>query len=337
MLRLTVLAAGFVLVVAVSTVAFACGTSVRDASFGMPRDVHRLCVIGDATDSSANADYESLATWLEGPGAGLNLELVRVNADDPEVNWEEHAIPSAPPSLPVVVLAGRNSAERRSFLIDHWEPGPNAADLESLRLSPVRDAVLRDVLSHVAVLLYVPGTGADSGSAESVLETAVKEWKRKQPPGVSVVRADRADERERLLLSFAGIRPDGPDWVGVVFGRMKLMAPPLEGEEITVERLNELIGQLTQECSCLRSPQSMGVDMLCPWNERISAKVETILTPDILAARTEAEFYGSSRRLLVVTVVVLAVLGCANVLAATLIVLRKRRRYIPPTLDGQKG
>jgi len=96
---LTVLAAGLVALAAVlSPVASACGTSVRDASFGVPRDVHRLCVIGDATDGSANADYESLAPWLEGPGAGLNLELVRVNADDPEVNWEEHAIPSAPPS-----------------------------------------------------------------------------------------------------------------------------------------------------------------------------------------------------------------------------------------------
>jgi len=131
--------------------------------------------------------------------------------------------------------------------------------------------------------------------------------------------------------------PDGPDWVGVVFGRMKLMAPPLLGAEITVERLNELIGQLTQECSCLRSTQSMGVDMLCPWDERMSAKVETIITPDILAARTEAEFFGSSRRLLAVTVVALVVLALANVFAATLIMLRKRRRYIPPTLNGQKG
>jgi len=261
-LRLLVLLSGLF-----ATHAFACeDVTVRDAAFTESRDVHRLCVIADAEDSAGRELYDRLEGWFETSGTGLNVELVRVDADDPEVRWDEYGIPSVPPSLPVTVLAGSRYAERRRFFIDYWEPGPTLENLESMSTSPARDAMRTELVRRVAVLLYIPGTNGDAGSAEPVLDAVVKRWSSEVPLGLSVVRVDRSDERERLLLSFAGVEERGADWVAVVFGRGKLR-PFLEGPEITEARLDELIAPLVEGCTCLRPPSSLGVDIPMRWDE----------------------------------------------------------------------
>jgi hypothetical protein len=240
--------------------------TVRDAAFTEPRDVHRLCVMAGADDPAGQELYDRLDTWFKTSGTDLNLELVRVDADDPAVRWEEYGIPSAPPSLPVTVLAGSRYTERRRFFIDYWEPGPAPETLEPMFTSPARDDIRQEVVGKLAVLLYFPGTDGDAGSAEPVLDAVVNRWSAEVPLGVSVVRVDRSDERERLLLSFTGIEKQGPDWVAVVFGRGKLM-PFIGGSEITEDRLNEQIASLIEECTCLRHPSTLGVDIPMRWNE----------------------------------------------------------------------
>jgi hypothetical protein len=251
--------------------------TVRDTAFGVPRDVHRLCVMAQADDPAGQTLRGQLADWFETHGASLNVELVEVVADDPEVRWDEYGIPSAPPSLPVVVLAGSRYRERRGFYIDHWEPGPTTDDFDAIRTSPARERIRSEVMRNLAVLLYVPGTDADAGSAEPVLDAVVKRWSRRLPLGLSIVRVDRADERERVLLSFIGVREQGPDWVAVVFGRGKIM-PPLQGPDITEPRLDELITLAAGECTCLRHPSSMGVDIPMMWDEKNDAGVVPLRT-----------------------------------------------------------
>ena len=82
-----------------ASVAAACENAVRDAGFHGPRDIHRLCLITATDDDAAAAQRQRLADWLAGPAAGLNLELVHLCADDPDVQWTSYGIPSAPPSL----------------------------------------------------------------------------------------------------------------------------------------------------------------------------------------------------------------------------------------------
>jgi hypothetical protein len=247
--------------------ALACkDVTVRDAAFTESRDVHRLCLLAAADDPAGEELYNRLDGWFGTSGTSLNVELVRVDADSPDVAWEEYGIPSAPPSLPVAVLAGSRYADRRRFFIDYWEPGPNLDDLESMSTSPARDAMRTELVSRVAVLLYIPGTNGDVGSAEPVLDAVVKRWSSEVPLGLSVVRVDRSDDRERLLLSFTGVKEQGPDWVAVVFGRGKLM-PFLEGSGVTEARLNEFIASVVEGCTCLRPPSSLGVDIPMTWDE----------------------------------------------------------------------
>jgi hypothetical protein len=242
--------------------------TVRDAAFTEPRDVHCLYVLASGADATAKATLEGLQRWLQTSAPDLNVEAIGVSADAPELSWREMGIPSAPPSLPVVILTGRMALERRTFLVDHWEPGPGPADLEILKTSPARDALRKEVGRRLAVLLYCPGTGPDREVEGKVIESAAQKWSRKESLGVSVVRLDRADERERVLLSFTGIGKEGPDWLAVVFGRGKIL-PPILGKEITEERIDEDLAQLVEECTCLRSAASLGVDLPLLWEQTL--------------------------------------------------------------------
>ena len=136
--------------VAAGLSAHACDSgTVRDAAFKAKRDIHLLCVIANAGDPAAEQTYERLDTWLQGGAHDLNIRLERVNADDDSVRWPDLGIPTVPPNLPVVTLAGR--LQRRSFVIDHWEPAPSDEDLALLRTSPARERITKAILDYFGV------------------------------------------------------------------------------------------------------------------------------------------------------------------------------------------
>ncbi|MBI4581685.1 MAG: hypothetical protein HY718_18460 [Planctomycetes bacterium] len=303
-------------------------TSVRDAAFKEPRDVHRLAVIGDPDDAQPGRTHERLTAWAASLGDSLNLMVVRIDPEAPDVKWEEYGIPSAPPSLPVVTLSGWRRLERKGFLIDHWEPEPSDKDLELIRTSAAREAIRQEAGRRVAVLVYVAGDDPEaSARIAKLLDTVVDAWNKKQPLGLAVVRVSRTDERERLLLAFAGIRASGPDWVAVAFGRGKLMQP-LQGDEITAETLDEQIELLAGECTCLRSPSSLGVDLPLMWSKDLDATVDMMRTNDEAAASTAQapplDAAPTHRRLFATVVTTLAALAAGVGITAVAIIWRRR-------------
>jgi len=239
-------------------------TIVRDAAFDEPRNVFRLCVIGQSNDVSAQQTAQRLTSWLETSGAGLNMEVHLVAADAPEVVWSDYGIPSVPPLLPVVALVGQKTDGRKSFVVDHWQPAPTDADLEVLRSSAARETIRSAVVQDLAVIVHVPG--ADNGHTKRVIEQVQKARSDAGLAGISVVQVARTDARERLLLAFANVPPAGQDWVGVVFGRGKFMAP-LQGDEITESSLADHLAAISADCTCSQSPSRMGVDILMVWGE----------------------------------------------------------------------
>ena len=93
------------------------------------------------------------------------------------------------------------------------------------------------------------------------------------------VKLDRHDERERTLVSFMGLPPDGPSMAGVVFGRGKLMSPPLVGPAISRKRINELVDQINQDCNCSKPLPSLGVDLPLVWNEDLAKTFVPVSDP----------------------------------------------------------
>jgi len=322
---------------------WACDSTVRGTAFEEPRDVHRLCVISDGWDTQSQALFSRLEKWLAESGANLNVELVRLDGRDENVQWPDYGIPSAPLDLPVVMLAGYDRANRRSFVITHWEPGPSDKDLDALTSSPAREAIKREVVKHWAVVLYATGAGGEAGGGEAVIEAVANDWVQKHAPGLSVVRLDRTDPRERLLASFIGLPRSGPDWVGIVFGRGKLMAPPLEGREITEEALEKLLSQLIEICSCLRPPTMMGVDIPMLWEPALDESVVSLLPPagagvaaGAIAPETPS-LRPAGHAMLAATLSALG-LSALVVFGATLALVRRerRRRAIPHPNSTEK-
>ena len=259
---------------------------VRDAALRLPRDVHQFCVIASSDNASAKDVAKQLEVWLDGPGSELNLELVTIDAKDPNVRWMDYGIPAAPdPSmLPVVVLIGRNRGSGETRLLDFWEPSPNADDLATLKESPLRQQLQQQLGQRLAVILYAPGNSRRSGLAQEVVDRVVEKWSKRGPLGVSAIRVDRNDERERTLLSFMmgqeRFDSNADDWVGLLFGRGKLLNPPLRGKQITSDRLNQMIDLLTKTCSSSKPIPTMGPDIPMTWHEELDKAIVWISDPD---------------------------------------------------------
>jgi hypothetical protein len=267
----------------------ACEYLVRDFAFRTPRDIHNLVLFAHSDDEPSNEIEAKLKAWLEGDGAGLNIEFVRADVDDPEIDWAKYGVPSAPPAVPVVALIGRNYGSGERFLIRHWVPAPSDDDLALLAHSPLRTKLQQRLGKQLAVILYAPNSVEGDGSeVPPSIQEFVSKVAAKSKLAVSILKVDRSDPQEQCLLSFAGIPPEGPAWAGIVFGRGKLMSPPLVGEEITAERLQTLIGQLDEDCSCTKPLPALGVDLPLVWTETLDKHVVRLVEdegePDNLLA-----------------------------------------------------
>jgi len=259
---------------------YACDSgTVRDAAFHVRRDTHRLCVVANKDDASARETFSRLDAWLANAGKDLNAAVVRVNANEADVDWASLGMPSAPPSLPVVALIGEFPSPRRPFVIDHWEPTPTEADLNTLIESPARKAIQEALLKSWAVVAYSSGKNGESDDTKSMFDAVERKWAEEQSPGISVVRFDRADASERILCAFAGIKDDGRDWAGVVFGKGKLLAPPLRGEDVAEANLNSLLENLAAQCTCLQQSNTVGLDIPMVWNDAMTSKVVALPPP----------------------------------------------------------
>ncbi len=251
--------------------------TVRDACFTEKRDMHRLCVIARKDDPEGQRIHTELRRWLHDEGTGFNAELFYESPDDPDVKWQNYGMPYAPPSSPVTVFSGYHELGNRKFYIRHWEPGPKLEDLAELLTSPFREKIRAELLSKMAVFLYVPGT--ENGQARQIVDEAARRWSEKEKQGVSVLQVDRSDPAERILLSFMAIRDPGPEWTAVIFGRGKMM-PPVVGEDITEAELDRQLETLVGECTCLRAAASFGVDLPMIWDATQDAQIVPLRSPE---------------------------------------------------------
>jgi hypothetical protein len=271
------------------TTAIACEIRVRDSAFRTARDTHRLCVIADSNDAAGDETYERLSSWLDHSDDTMNLEVVRVDADDPETNWRTIGIPSAPPTLPVTVLVGRNNGAGENFVIDHWEPQPTDEDLAAILDSPLRRQLAELLASSIAVLIFAPGDPNSgqpniSESLDAIVATGIAD----ERIGLSMLTIDRTDPKEQLLCRFMGLRAGSPDTLCVAFGRGKLMTPPLQGDAITADNINQLVFQIRQACSCSQPLPTMGVDLPLTWSDAIDSSV-VLMDQELDLSQLESE------------------------------------------------
>lgn len=307
--------------------------TVRDAAIHAKRDMHRLCVVRRQNDSESDAAVTRLKQWMDQNSPGFNATVDVLAAEDAGVIWSDYGMPSAPPSLPVTVLVGRFAALRRTFVIDHWEPSPTEEDLAILRTSPARESLKKALTEYWAVILYSPAA-QQPGDYQPLFEKLRVRWAKEQSPGITIVSFDRADPKERILRSFTGVTSESPDWAGIVFGRGKLLAPPMSGDEISEEEMNQRLTALAVPCTCLQESTTIGLDIPIVWEPEYDQKFEawlnkapgyTEITFEKQAEELAEEVPDASRQTMTGIIIVLALLIGTSIAAAGLILWRARR------------
>ncbi len=302
--------------------------TVRDAAFQEPRDIHRLVLLIRSTDKGIHEMESNIREWIEGYGQTLNLEFLTLDVEDTEIDWSEYGIPGPPPSTPATVLVGTNQRTRKNFFIRHWDPTPKMDELDAIVQSQFRDQIDDSLLKEVGVIVHSPGNEGGSEEIAEILAGIEKDWDEKEKAGISLLTLDRANEEEKLVVSFLGIPKKGPDWVCILFGRGKAMDPWI-GENINEGELNGQLETLIGECSCLQTAGALGVDLPMVWTDEMDSRMIPLREPieeeeeTALAGIRDSGMFGTP------IILVLGFLCGILILGTGLVLVRSRRQSAP--------
>jgi len=256
--------------------AAACPYSIRDSAFiGRGSSTPFLLVVLTRTDAPGRAQLAksvevATAAWL----ADSNVVARLVDVDGPRAKDLPDAVRArfaTPDTTPAAVLI---SPSDRALDLDGL--GPSASServvLESFGhavASPVRRDLPQRLISSWCVVLFVAGTDdARNASARAAIDAAAKSIVGKSTelgkviasaPTVLSVEAESREERT-LLWSLGLDAPAGDDASErparaiILAGRGETRGPLLEGEEISVAKVTEVLEMLGRSCSCTTSP-----------------------------------------------------------------------------------
>jgi len=266
-------------------IASACDTgTVRDAAFHAKRDNYRLVVVTPPEAENAEASKAALGAWFAEQRQALNVRLDWVESDAP-VALAEYGIQASREDFPAAWLCGWHPVRRAPYAAYHWPGIPAENALEALRATPALAKARDLLLDHWAVVIFARGEGPDR--APMVAQVA-GDWAEQHAPGIAVMHLDRHDPREALFCAITGIPSDGPDWVGVVYGKGKLLLPTLTGDDISVEHLDGLLQRLPVPCTCLQQAMAPGLDLPFHWDPALDARYAALTGPDASTALTRS-------------------------------------------------
>jgi hypothetical protein len=314
--------------------AYACDTgTVRDAAFNSVRDNYWIGMVYESSDTEAQALYDGLAGWLEKQGTALNIQVEHIQPEDAMYLRLRHGVATSPTLLPVAYFTGRHPVEQRPVVFHGWTPSPEVAMLEQMRDNKVLAAIREHSSDFWAVVLYSRGVGVDK---RGEIEKTGTKWKQNHAPGIApIIEFDRKDPSNRLLCAVAGIKENGEDWAGVVFGKGRLLLPALEGDDITSNELDKLINRITLPCTCLQQDMVLGIDLPMFWENPEGRQYTLLDAPvgymeislDDKLAPLFDEMPSGDKSINTVALTVLSVLGLIAVLALSVMYLRLRKMH----------
>ncbi len=247
-------------------VVYACvdlGT-VRDSAFFGARDNYWVGMVFDADDQESRARYDTMAAWFADAGATLNIEVEHILPEDALYLRMRYDMNTAPPELPVTLFAGRHPVEARPQRFVTWSPAPEPALFERLLENETLTQIAHDTPKYWAVLLYAPGPET---SQRAEIEATVARWEQTHPPGITLHEIDLEAPENKLLHIVTGLSAAEADWAGIVYGRGRLLMPPLTGADITTENLNASLEKIILSSSSMPQPALAGFDLPMPWDD----------------------------------------------------------------------
>ncbi len=326
--------------------AWACDSgTVRDAAFHAKRDLYRLLLIAEPDDAEASNAFDSVEAWLVENGRDLNVRPVRVQAEGEMTDWGALGLPGPPPDMPIVALVRDpvkpDAGEAlRVSVVDYWTPCPSSDDLAVAFHSPVRARLQDALIEWWAVVLYSPRPGGDGGNREALIQDMAARWAQKQSPGITVVTLDRTDPAERLLVRLLGLSKHEEDWAAIVFGKGRVLIPPMVGDEISVGAIDNALESLAVQCTCLQEYTTIGVDMPFAWADDMNGRVIGLTAPRQYSELTvleqaaqheqalEREVLPRDRRLVAAAILCALLAAAVPVVVVAGLLVRSRRRRL---------
>lgn len=253
-----------ILLLAGSPKVHACDTgTVRDSAFSSARDNYWIGMAFDKSDSDSQKRYDELSTWLAEHGNALNIKIEQILPDDAMYLRLRYGVTTPPTEFPITYFAGHHPAAPRPVTFFEWTPAPEITLFENLKANSVFASIRKNTTEHWATVLYARGTGQNK---QKEVSTVVEEWKRSHAPGVALIELDHQNPEHEFLCAVTGIKEEGEDWVGVVFGKGRLLTPVLVGDAISSRELDRMLNRLTIPCTCLQAETVFGFDLPMFWD-----------------------------------------------------------------------
>jgi hypothetical protein len=174
-------------------------------------------------------------------------------------------------------------------------------DIRLLAQSPAKmklHALLANNTNYCATLLIAGPAAEANARAEKAVREAIKACLPSLPgQNIPFVKVDPALPDERMFFKELGVVTGKEPVCAVVFGKGRIVAPLLKGDDITAEQIGEMFTFLQTNASdctpdAVYLPGSV-MDMIFPWSDKLDKQVyEAIaksgVVPDLVW--TEADF-----------------------------------------------
>lgn len=295
------------------SVALGCAYTVRDVGFVdiKPASYHLYCYTRDDTPEDFISAFRqiSCAALMD---SNVKVEMINVDQrksmTNPEANTAyEQAVKYSDlwelKSFPAAILV---SPKGQSLALPLSVPGKPLKEtlwsaMEGIVSSPKREEILSSIAEAYCVVLLIQGPdAAENRKTQAVISDAIKEVETimaqmpksiEEPPRLVVI-PPQLSSQERILLWSLGVSEsevDGP-YAALLYGRGRRIGPLLKGEEITLNRLFDVLFVIGSSCECgLDRGWVLGTMIPLRWDEKMQSEVVEHLAFDAESPMVKTE------------------------------------------------
>ena len=173
--------------------------------------------------------------------------------------------------------------------------------LEGLVTSPIRKSIREKLLHAYCVVLVIEGKNkvkdrdamGDVKEAVRGITTTLDQMPKivNSPPDILVIPYKNTSD-EKILLMRLGIKAEETDEpsVVVIYGRGRIMGPVLQGEDVTKEKISNLLTIVGADCECgLDNSWMLGRMIPMRWGPSVQSKLAKYLGFDVESPLVKSE------------------------------------------------
>jgi len=264
-----------------------CEYNVRDSGFVNidPRIYTLFLYVDETISEDAVKEFESFARSLA-RDTNLILHVVQVGNSESTTAMEYYRFWNVE-SLPALIMV---SPDKRSILL--FEQGETEdrylglwERLERALSSPVRKAVLENIIQAYAVVLFVEGTDPEKNrtaretikKASSEISHMMKQLPKRieRPPHIISLTRDNIEQESILLWSLdISINEMENPRIVILYGRGRIFLSPFQGDHLSASQLTNILSILGLACDCgLDKGGMMGPTIPLKWDRKSQTEV----------------------------------------------------------------